>query len=66
MQLSPNQKMFSEVFPEFLKGKWDLEYFETNDELQRLFVSDIIDFKNPGCFNFQKAPCHNTYRQSTC
>ena len=66
MQLSPNQKMFSEVFSGFLKATENLEYLETNDELHRLFVSDIIDFKNRGCFNFQKAPCHNTYRQSTC
>ena len=65
MQLCLNQKMFSEVFSGFMKATENLEYFETDDELQMLFFSEIIDFKNRGCFNFQKPPSHNTYGEST-
>ena len=66
MQLSPNQKMFSEFFSAFPKSTEILKYFETNDELQRLFISEIIDCENRGYFNVQKDPCHNTYGQSAC
>ena len=36
------------------------------DKSGRLIVSEIIDCKNWGYFNAKKAPCHNTYLQSTC
>ena len=43
MQLSPNQEIFSHFFPEFLKSPQNLEYYEKNDDPQRLLVSEIID-----------------------
>ena len=45
MQVSQNQKIFSEFFSAFLKSPYNLEYFEKKDEPQRLFVSEIRDFK---------------------
>ena len=45
MQVSQNQKIFSEFFSAFPKSPYNLEYFEKKDEPQRLFVSEIRDFK---------------------
>ena len=66
MQVSQNQKIFSEFFSAFPKSPYNLEYFEKKDEPQRLFVSEIIDSKERGYLNAKKAPCQNTYGQSTC
>ena len=35
-------------FHSFQKSAYNFEYFETEDEPQRLFVSEIIDCKNLG------------------
>ena len=45
MQLSQNQKIFSETFAGFPEFKWKLEYVEKEDEPQRSFLSKIIDRK---------------------
>ena len=50
-QLSQNQKMFSDFSSAFPKSTLNLEYFETEDEPQRLFISEILDCKKPGCLN---------------
>ena len=47
MQLSQNQKIFSECLSAFPAATSNLEYFETEDEPQRLFVSEIIESKKP-------------------
>ena len=60
------KKTFSELFPAFPQSTKNLEQFETKDEGQRLFVSEIIDWKNRSYLNAEKAPCQNTYGQSTC
>ena len=45
MQVSQNQKIFSEFFSAFPKSPYNLEYFEKKDEPQRLLVSEIREFK---------------------
>ena len=66
MQFSQNLKIFSQLFSAFPKSIYNLKYFETNDEPQRLFVSDIIDCKKRCYLNAKKAPFQNTHGQSTC
>ena len=51
MQWSQNQKIFSEFFSAFPKSTWNLEYFEKQDEPQKLFVSEFIGFQEPGYLN---------------
>ena len=43
IQLSQNTKIFSQYFSAFPKSIRKLEYFEKQEEPQRLFVSEIID-----------------------
>ena len=64
MQLSLNQKMFSEFFSSFPQSTYNLKYFEKKDDPQRLFLFQIIDSKMRGYYNAEKAPCQNTYGQS--
>ena len=45
MQLSLNQKMFSEFFSSFPQSTYNLKYFEKKDDPQRLFLFQIIDSK---------------------
>ena len=45
MQLSQNQKLFSEVFSAFPESTQNLEYLEKEDEPQRPFLCEIIDTK---------------------
>ena len=65
MILSQNQKQSSELFSAFPKYTKILEYFQKKVEPQTLFPSEIIDWKKPSYLNAQKAPCENTYWQST-
>ena len=51
MQVSSNQKIFSESFPAFPESTQNFGYFEREDEPQRLFVSEIIDFQMRGYLN---------------
>ena len=51
MQLSQNQKIFSEFFSAFPKYSLNLEYFEKEDDLQRLFFSEYIDWEKWGNLN---------------
>ena len=51
MQLSQNQKMFSDFSSAFPKSILNLEYFEKEDDLQRLFISEILDCKKPANLN---------------
>ena len=51
MLLCQNQKIFSQLFPAFLESTLNLNYFETKDEPQRLFVYEIIDWKKGGYLN---------------
>ena len=66
MQFSQNEKIFPKFFSAFPESVWNLKYFEKNDQPWNLFASDIIDCKEPGYLNAQKAKCQNTYRQWTC
>ena len=66
IQLSQNQKIFSRFFSAFPKSTSNFEYFEEEDEPQRLLISEIIDFKKRAYLNAYKAPCQNTYGQRTC
>ena len=43
MQLSQNQKIFSEVSSAFPESRYNLKYFEQKDQPQRPFPSEIID-----------------------
>ena len=51
MQLFQNQKTFSEFLSAFPASTWNLEYFEKENEPQRLFFSEIIDCKKSGHLN---------------
>ena len=51
LQLSQNQKIFSDCFSAFPKSTYHSEHFEKEDEPQRIFVSEIIDWKKPGYLN---------------
>ena len=51
MQLSRNQKIFSEFFSAFPKYSLNLEYFEKEDDPQRLFFSEYIDCEKWGNLN---------------
>ena len=62
MQLSPNQKMFSEVFSAFLQSTWNWEYFGKGDEPHRRFISPITDFKEEGYLNAYNA----TFQSNKC
>ena len=64
MQLSLNQKMFSEFFSSFPQSTYNLKYFEKKDDPQRLFLSQFIESKMWGYLNAKNAPCQNTYGQS--
>ena len=72
MQLSPNQKTFSQFFFFFifflpflnLREIWHT--FLKKDESWRLFVSEFKGYKNRGYLNPRKAAYQNTYRQTTC
>ena len=48
MQLSPNQKLFSQFFLHFRNLQKILQYFKKENEPHSLFVSEIIDCKKPG------------------
>ena len=43
-----------------------MKHFEKKDERRNWFVSQITDCKKGGYLNIEKAPCQNTYGQSTC
>ena len=66
MQLSPNQKIFGHNFFAYPKPTQNFKHFEKKDEPQRLFLSEVIGSKKQGYLNAYKAPCQNTYGQSTC
>ena len=51
MQLSQNQNILSKNFYAFLESKSNLKYLEKEDELQRWFPSEIIDWKMRVYFN---------------
>ena len=51
MQLHRHQKIFAQFFSAFPESTKDFEYFETNDEPQRLFRSEIINCKSQGYLN---------------
>ena len=60
------KKKFSDFFLAFLKFTSNLESLKQKDEPQRLFISDIIDYKKWGYLNARKVAYQNTYGQSTC
>ena len=64
--MSKSKKKNVQFFSLFLESTYDLKWFERKDEPQRLFVSALIDYKMRGYLNASKAPCKNTYGQSTC
>ena len=57
---------FSFFFSAFPESTWNFEYFDIKDEPERLFVSEIRDYKMRGYLNARKAAHQNTYGQSTC
>ena len=65
-QFSQNLEIFSEFFFPFPESTWNLECIDQKVQLQRLFLSEIIDWKKRSSLNAQEAPCQNTYGQSTC
>ena len=50
MQLSQNQKIFSQFFSAFPKSTKSLEHFEQEDDFQRLFVSENYRLQKVGLF----------------
>ena len=48
MLLSQNQDIFAQFFSFLPKSTYNLEYFEKKHEPQKLFVSEIIDWKKRG------------------
>ena len=65
MQLSQNQKQFSQFFSAFSESTINLEYFQKNVEPQRWFLSEIIGWEKRRYLNAHKAPCQNIYGKST-
>ena len=63
MQLSKNRKIFSQFCFAFAKSTLNFKYFRQKDVPQRLFLSEIIDWKKQGYLNGEKAPYQNTYGQ---
>ena len=61
MQLSQNQKIFSQTFFPFPESTKDLEFFFKKELPQGLFLSEIINCKRRGYLTAYKAPCQNTY-----
>ena len=55
MQLSQNQKNFSEFFFAFPESTYNLEYFYKTVQPQRGFPSQIIDWKKWSFLTTQKA-----------
>ena len=51
MQLSQNQKILSKVFSARSESTSNSKYLEKEDEPQRWFPSEIIDWKMRGYFN---------------
>ena len=51
MQLSPNQKTFSQFFSAFAASTSNLQYFEEEGQPQRFFGCEIIDWKKRGYLN---------------
>ena len=49
--LSQKQKTFSGFFITFLKGEWNLEYFQKKDEYPSEIISDIIDAERRAYLN---------------
>ena len=46
IQFTQKQKTFSKFFPELLKFRLNLEYFETKYDPQRFFISEITAREN--------------------
>ena len=49
--LSQKQKTFSLFFIAFLKGAWNLDYFQKKEGYPSLIISDIIDTEIRGYLN---------------
>ena len=60
MQLSKNQKNFSEFFSAFPQSTWNFEYFEKTAEPKKWFLTEIIDWKRRSYLKAQKTPYYNT------
>ena len=56
MQLSNNQKKFSQVFSKLSEYIKNLEYFQKKFERQRWFPSEMNDWEKRSSLNAQKAP----------
>ena len=66
MQLSQNQKKFSDFISAFPESTQNFEYFQKKFEPQRLFLTESIDWKMRSYLSVQKTPCQITYGESTC
>ena len=49
--LSPNFKVFSQLFPSFLKSTSNFEHFEKKDMPNTWFISEFTDWKSRGYLN---------------
>ena len=52
MQLSQNQKLFSELFTSFQESTKNVESLKKKDDHHRRFLSEILDWKLWGDLNF--------------
>ena len=46
MQLSEKQKTFPELFPKFLKSRFNFKHFEKKDDPQRFCILEVTDSEN--------------------
>ena len=46
MQLSEKQKTFPELFPKFLKSRFNFKHFEKKDDPHRFCILEVTDSEN--------------------
>ena len=63
MQLSQNQKNFSQFFSVFPESTYNSEYFQKKVDTYKRFLTEIIDWKERSYLKAQKNPYQNTYGQ---
>ena len=63
MLLSQKQKIFSEIFIEFLESTQNFAHFQRNDQLYPLNISEVIENDKCGYFNARKLFFKNTVSQ---
>ena len=64
--LSEKRKIISAIFTAYLKSTRKFVYFEKNDQLDSLNISEVIYSKKCFYFNAKKQLFQNTLRRWTC